>query len=244
MTETLTAIPVGMTAFCATNLDDILVLLLFFAQVNGAFRRRHIVAGQYLGFSALVLASLPGFFGSMFLPRPWIGLLGIVPIAIGLSRWFNPDDDDSEETLSETPSLENSFFSSILSPQTYGVAAITIANGGDNIGIYVPLFANSSWERLLVMLGVFFLLVGVWCYIAYQLTRLRVIADNLTRYGNILIPFVLIGLGILILIDSHTLEHRGLTVLALIIGGWCLITLNRKTESYSCPVIAAEEEQT
>ena len=54
MNELLTAISTGMTAFTATNLDDILILLLFFSQVNAVFRRRHIVFGQYLGFSVLV----------------------------------------------------------------------------------------------------------------------------------------------------------------------------------------------
>ncbi|GAP98951.1 cadmium resistance transporter [Leptolyngbya sp. NIES-2104] len=58
---------------------------------------------------------------------------------------------------------------------------------------------------------------------AYQLTRIPAIAETLSRYGNLLVPFVLIGLGILILIDSHTLENRGLAVLTLVITGiWTL----------------------
>jgi cadmium resistance protein CadD (predicted permease) len=61
MNELLTAISTGMTAFTATNLDDILILLLFFSQVNAVFRRRHIVFGQYLGFTALVLLAFRGF---------------------------------------------------------------------------------------------------------------------------------------------------------------------------------------
>ena len=72
MSGLVTTIPTGATAFCATNLDDILVLLVFFSQVNDSFRCRHIVVGQYLGFTILVLASLPGFFGSLILPKPWI----------------------------------------------------------------------------------------------------------------------------------------------------------------------------
>ena len=64
MSGLVTAIPTGLTAFSATNIDDIVILTLFFSQVNAAFRRRHIVVGQYLGFGTLVLASLPGFFGS------------------------------------------------------------------------------------------------------------------------------------------------------------------------------------
>jgi cadmium resistance transport/sequestration family protein len=220
MTDFLTALSKGFTAFTATNLDDIVILLLFFSQVTTLFRRRHIVMGQYLGFAALILMSLPSFFGSLLLPRPWVGLLGIVPIAIGISRLLNPNEDDEAEA---TDPVQPSFLSHILSPQTYSVAAVTFANGGDNVGIYVPLFASSTWENLLVILTVFFTLVGVWCYAAHQLTRIPAIAQVLTRYGNQLIPFVLVGLGILILVDSHTLENRGLTVIALALCGLCVL---------------------
>lgn len=238
MNEFITATTTGLTAFTATNLDDIIILMLFFSQVNAVFRRQHIVTGQYLGLGALVLASLPGFFGGLLFPRPWIGLLGIVPIAIGLTRLFAPDTD-AEESMTIQP--KTSWHSDILSPQTYSVAAVTFANGGDNIGIYVPLFASTTWESLLVVLSVFFVMVGVWCYAAYRLTCIPMVADNLTHYGNQLVPFVLIGLGVLILIDSHTLEDRGLTVLTLVIGCMGLLNLIRTIKQPS-PMIASDIE--
>ncbi len=226
MNELLTAISTGMTAFTATNLDDILILLLFFSQVNAVFRRRHIVFGQFLGFTALVLASLPGFFGRLIFPPDWIGMLGLLPIAIGLSRLLNPETDDSEAEA-ELEQSENSFFSSFLSPQTYSVAAVTVANGGDNIGIYVPLFASNTLESLAVILAVFFAMVGVWCYAAYRLIQMRAIADTLTRYGNQLVPFVLIGLGIAILVKSGTLASPTLSIISLVGCAFCLITMSR-----------------
>ncbi len=226
MNELLTAISTGMTAFTATNLDDILILLLFFSQVNAVFRRRHIVFGQYLGFTALVLASLPGFFGRLIFPPDWIGMLGLLPIAIGLSRLLNPETDDAEAEA-ELEQSENSFFSSFLSPQTYSVAAVTVANGGDNIGIYVPLFASNTLESLAVILAVFFAMVGVWCYAAYRLIQMRAIADTLTRYGNQLVPFVLIGLGMAILVKSGTLASPTLSIISLVGCGFCLISMSR-----------------
>ena len=226
MNELLTAISTGMTAFTATNLDDILILLLFFSQVNAVFRRRHIVFGQFLGFTALVLASLPGFFGRLIFPPDWIGMLGLLPIAIGLSRLLNAETDDSEAEA-ELEQSENSFFTSFLSPQTYSVAAVTVANGGDNIGIYVPLFASNTLESLAVILAVFFAMVGVWCYAAYRLIQMRAIADTLTRYGNQLVPFVLIGLGIAILVKSGTLASPTLSIISLLGCAFCLITMSR-----------------
>jgi len=226
MNELLTAVSTGMTAFTATNLDDILILLLFFSQVNAVFRRRHIVFGQFLGFTALVLASLPGFFGRLIFPPDWIGMLGLLPIAIGLSRLLNPETDDSEAEA-ELEQSENSFFTSFLSPQTYSVAAVTVANGGDNIGIYVPLFASNTLESLAVILAVFFGMVGVWCYAAYRLIQMRAIADTLTRYGNQLVPFVLIGLGMAILVKSGTLASPTLSIISLLGCAFCLITMSR-----------------
>lgn len=222
MSGLLTAIPTGITAFTATNLDDLVILTLLFSQVNATFRSRHIVIGQYLGFSALLIASLSGFFGGLILPSHWIGLLGLVPIAIGLNRLFNPESDSSEEAQEETEQPNASPFASFLSPQTYSVAAITVANGSDNISIYVPLFANSELASLLVILGVFLSLVGVWCYVTYKLTCQPAIADVLTRYGNTLVPYVLIGLGVFIVLESSAM-----TLLALAASCACLMGLVR-----------------
>jgi cadmium resistance transport/sequestration family protein len=206
-----TAFSAGITAFVATNIDDIIILLLFFAQVDVNFRRRHIVIGQYLGFTLLLLASLPGFFGGLVVPSEWIGLLGLLPIAIGLKQLVNRQEDtaqvqtvtsDFEPSSARKPLV--SFLSSVLSPQTYKVAAVTVANGGDNISIYIPLFAGNNLVSLGVILGVFFLMVGVWCAIAYLLTRQPTIAQVLSRYGNAVVPFVLIGLGLFILYERGT----------------------------------------
>ena len=214
-------------AFTATNLDDIILLMLFFSQVGAAFHRRHIVTGQYLGFVALVLVSLPGFFSSFLLPRPWIGLLGIVPIVIGLSQFLPSGEEETSDpsVAAIAPAVSSSW--GLFSPQTTSVAAITIANGGDNVGIYMPLFASADGLSLGVTLVVFFGLVGAWCYGAYRLARWGAIAPLLTQYGSAVVPFVLMGLGVLILVDSHTLEYRGLTALTLTILGLCIIHLLR-----------------
>ncbi len=191
----------AFAAFAATNLDDIIILTLLFAQVNASFRKRHIIAGQYLGFTIVILASLPGFFGGLIIQRPIIGLLGFVPISIGIYKFLKRDDNDEIQIRTG----KNNFFSNIITPQTYNVAAITFANGGDNISIYLPLFASSSWLGLLITISVFYILVGVWCAMGYYFTRHRAVTNIFKKYGNILAPLVLIGLGIYILIDSETI---------------------------------------
>ncbi|WP_138503671.1 cadmium resistance transporter [Nostoc sp. PA-18-2419] len=204
MSGLVTAITTGIMAFSATNIDDIVILTLLFSQVNKTFRSRHIVSGQYLGFAALIVASLPGFFGGLIIPQSWIKLLGVIPIIIGISSLLKREEDSPQEVSEETEHSNPSVITSFLSPQTCNVAAIAFANGSDNISIYVPLFANLELESLLLILGVFFSLVGVWCYAAYQLTYLPVIAQFLTDNGSTFVPCILVGLGVFIVSENVT----------------------------------------
>ncbi len=191
----------------ATNLDDIVILMLFFAQRDNTLRPSQVVIGQYLGFSILVILSLPGFFGGLLVPKPWIGLLGFLPILIGLkdlAKWNESKDQVQGISRSAHPAPKRSI--SGLNSQTYRVAAVTVANGGDNIGIYLPLFASGDWIRLMVILAVFFVLLGVWCFLGYRLAIHPTVASLLGRYSRILIPFILIGLGSFILLENETLN--------------------------------------
>jgi cadmium resistance protein CadD (predicted permease) len=146
-----------------------------------------------LGFFALVAISFTGYFARLVVPREWIGLLGIVPVALGVKKlveWKRSEHHSSSERPAGA---------SVLS-----VAAVTFANGGDNIGIYAPLFASSEAAQLGVVLGVFFILIAVWCALGYYLGNHPAAARVLDRYGHIIVPFVLIGLGVYILYESAT----------------------------------------
>ena len=199
MNEMLKAISTGSITFAATNIDDIFVLMLFFSQSAAIYPRRAIVAGQYLGFTALVLISLLGFVAGSVVPRPFIGFLGLVPVFLGVRAWMNRNNEDEEdETKAEITNKKSpSLWSSML-----GVAAVTFANGGDNIGIYTPLFASSNLLNLLIMLAVFYVLLGVWCFAGYALSKQPHIAHVLTQYAHYIVPFVLIALGIFIMYES------------------------------------------
>lgn len=200
----------GVATFAATNIDDILIVIAFFAQVDASFRPRHVVVGQYLGFSFLIAVSLIGFFSSLLIPRPWVGLLGLLPIGIGVHRLWKlraaeATAAENDISLTSKPTLLNTLFS----PYSYQVAAVTVANGGDNIGIYGPLFSNSTAAELGIILGLFFILVGVLCFASYRLICQPGVAAVLLRYGHIVLPFVLIGLGIIILLESDTASLFG-----------------------------------
>lgn len=206
MTEIIAAVITATITFAATNVDDIFILALFYSQTNKTFHRWHVVAGQYLGFTWLVLISLLGFLGGLIAPREWIGLLGLLPIIIGVRQWLNRNKIEAEETAAMPEASKSGVFSAVV-----GVAAVTFANGGDNIGIYTPLFAGSDLTKLTIYLAVFYLLLGVWCAAGYFLTRQPPVAKILTGYGHLIVPFVLVALGVYILIESetYTLIWRG-----------------------------------
>jgi cadmium resistance transport/sequestration family protein len=187
----LTAILTGIIAFAATNIDDIFLLMLFFSQTGEAFRNWHVVLGQYLGFAALVALSVLGSLGVLLVPEEWIGLLGLVPIFLGVRALMQLRSSSSEE---QRKPIESSGI--------WGVATVTFANGGDNIGIYVPLFASAGYARMVIIVFVFFVLVSVWCYVGYKVGGHPTVAEKIDRYGHIVVPFVLIGLGIYILLES------------------------------------------
>ncbi len=205
------AIAVATSAFIATNLDDIVVLVIFFSQVSARFRPRHILLGQYLGFSVLVLASLPGYLGRQVIPETWLSWLGLIPIGIGLRLLLQQDPDDGDADLLHLVSEPRATTKEVrwkrvlrrlIAPESLQVAAVTIANGGDNISIYVPLFASTNGAELVITLAVFYLLTAVENGVAYWVASHPAIASLIHRYGQRLVPFVLIGLGLFILTES------------------------------------------
>jgi cadmium resistance protein CadD (predicted permease) len=175
----------AIVAFAATNIDDIFVLTIFFAQKH--LKTWHVVLGQYLGISALIAISLVGFFARLIIPATWIGWLGLAPIAIGIKKLIDwKRGKETDQTVSGAGSV-------------LSVSAITIANGGDNTAVYIPLFANSDGKALTLTLITFYLMIAVWCVVGYYIGSHPVATRLMDRYGHILVPFVLIALGIFIL---------------------------------------------
>lgn len=198
-----------VVAFVASNIDDILLLSMYFTQVDTTFRKRHIVLGQYLGFAGILVVSLLGFVGALVIPEQIIGLLGLAPIYMGLrllgQRGKEPTVETSDtislSTLQATP-----LFVAFLNQQTYRVAVVTFANGGDNISIYIPLFAGKTLPELGIILIIFAFLIGLWCYLGYRLANYPILARIIKQYDHVIVPFVLIGLGVYILVESGSLE--------------------------------------
>ena len=182
--------------FIATNIDDIIVLSLFFARGAGrSGTTAKIIAGQYLGFGAILAAAIILALGARsFLPESFIPYFGLIPLALGLraawQSWRGQDDDDDDEQATGKP----------ISVMT--VAAVTFANGGDNIGVYVPIFITVGTMGIIAYSGVFLLLVVGLVLVARYVATRKSIAAILERWEYVLFPLVLISLGTFILVEG------------------------------------------
>ncbi|BDI24215.1 cadmium resistance transporter [Herbiconiux sp. L3-i23] len=183
--------------FLVTNIDDIIVLSLFFAR--GAGQRgttTRILIGQYLGFAGILGAAVLVALGAgVFLPPEFIPYFGLIPLGLGLwaawQAWRNRDDDDDDDGKIEGKKVA-----------VWAVAGVTFANGGDNIGVYVPVFLSVGPAAVVAYCVVFLALVAVLVFVAKFIATRRPIAEILERWEHILFPIVLIGLGLFILISG------------------------------------------
>jgi cadmium resistance protein CadD (predicted permease) len=183
----------AIVLFVSTNVDDLVVLVGFFAHPN--FRALDIVVGQYVGLTVLFVLSAVGALLSLVIPNGYLGLLGIFPILIGIRKLVALRHE--REAGSGTAGSYGSIAS---------IALVTIANGGDNIGVYVPAFAVHSASQIAIIAMVFVAMTATWCLLAHWMVNHPRLGAPLRHYGHILAPIVLIGLGLLILHHAGTLS--------------------------------------
>ena len=189
----LTSIFTSIVAYISTNIDDIFVIMILLAQAAKGTKGQ-IIAGHFLGVGILTVISMLGAFGLQNLPLKYVGILGLVPIALGIKAWFDykkgTEDDDAPNAQSM----------SLLS-----MAMITLGNGADNVGVYIPLFtAFSSAERIGAVI-VFAAMTVLWVFLANALAEFPKVKAAVSKYKHIAIPVVFILLGIYIILDSGLL---------------------------------------
>jgi cadmium resistance protein CadD (predicted permease) len=184
----------GVAVFASTNIDDLFVLMVFFADPD--FPAQHVILGQYTGILTLVALSLLGALVALVIPAGLVGLLGLLPLAIGLKKLLDlrKPADEGEPSVSEecSPTRRLRFLT---------IALVTFSNGGDNIGVYVPLFATRGREEVVFLIALFAVMVALWCAMSYLLVKRTVLGRPVRRFGHILLPFVLIALGLSILAE-------------------------------------------
>lgn len=198
MTDLVGAVGTAAGVFAGTNVDDLIVLTVLFlaARASGRPKVWQVWAGQYAGIAVLVLVSGLAALGLTLVPDRWVGLLGLVPIALGvrglIAALRRPDDDD------ESP---------VVAGNAFAVAGVTIANGADNIAVYTPMFRTIGWSGSVVTVVVFAVLVAAWCLAASWLGSHRRVIAVVERWGHWLVPIVFVVIGAVIIAESGVLGH-------------------------------------
>ncbi|ANU20656.1 cadmium resistance protein CadD [Planococcus plakortidis] len=194
----ITTIFSAVAAYVATSIDYVIILLILFSQTMKKGQLKSIIIGQYLGTSILVGASLLAAYGLTLVPTHWVGLLGLIPIYLGIKVWKREEEENDEEDLLSRLSSgkSNRLFVTI--------TVITLAAGGDNIGVYIPYFSTLNPSETIVMLVVFAIMTAVLCYLSYRLAAVKSVSETIEKWERWIVPVVFIGLGILIMVENGT----------------------------------------
>lgn len=173
----------AVLSFAATNIDDILILMLLYAGVKGRRDVISITAGQLTGITLIILFSVLVSRGLRLFDERYIRLLGLVPIAIGVISLFRKEEEEAASLTS-----------------SYGaVTMLTVANGADNLAVYIPLFSAYQTEAMLFASAVYLVCTLLLCLIAYMITSLPAVAKWIGRCSRYISPVVFILLGSFIL---------------------------------------------
>jgi len=178
--------------FVGTNLDDFALLLVFvLGMPQEGIRPPQIVFGQYLGFSALLLVSGVAAAGLRTVPEHWVGLLGFVPIGLGVVGLVRagPDPPVTPDAMASVRNVA-------------AIATVTVANGVDNVSVYVLLFRQLNLTDTIITTVVFLLLLAVWCTTALAVGRRARLVPGAVRASRLAAPLVLVAIGVYLL--SHT----------------------------------------
>lgn len=193
----------ALVVFISTNIDNLFILMIIFSQAHTKKSISYVYLGQYLGTGMLVAVSLFIAYVLHHIPEDWmIGLLGFVPIYLGIRMAIKGEEEAEEEEVLEKLESRGNGGSHLIRT----VSLITVAAGGDNLGIYIPFFTSINMTAIFMTLVVFAIAIPIFCYTSHHLAKLPFISETLEKYERVIVPIVFIGLGIYILFENGTVQ--------------------------------------
>ena len=186
--------------YSGTAIDLLIILMLFFAKRKSRKDIINIYLGQFLGSGSLILLSLLFAFVLNYIPsKEILGLLGLIPIFLGL-KVLLLGDSDGEAIAKEGLRKDNKNL-------IFLVAMITFAScGADNIGVFVPYFTTLNFANLMVTLFTFLVMIYLLVFSAQKLAQVPSVGETLEKYSRWFIAVVYLGLGIYILIENNSFD--------------------------------------
>ena len=186
--------------YSGTAVDLLIILMLFFAKRKSRKDIINIYLGQFLGSVSLILISLLFAFVLNYIPsKEILGLLGLIPIFLGL-KVLLLGDSDGEAIAKDGLRKDNKNL-------IFLVAMITFAScGADNIGVFVPYFTTLNLTNLIVTLLTFLVMIYLLVFSAQKLAQVPSVGETLEKYSRWFIASVYLGLGIYILIENNVFD--------------------------------------
>ena len=186
--------------YSGTAVDLLIILMLFFAKRKSRKDIINIYLGQFLGSVSLIFLSLLFAFVLNYIPsKEILGLLGLIPIFLGLKVLFL-GDSDGEAIAKDGLRKDNKNL-------IFLVAMITFAScGADNIGVFVPYFTTLNLANLIVALLTFLVMIYLLVFSAQKLAQVSSVGEILEKYSRWFIAVVYLGLGIYILIENNSFD--------------------------------------
>ena len=186
--------------YSGTAVDLLIILMLFFAKRKSRKDIINIYLGQFLGSVSLILLSLLFAFVLNYIPsKEILGLLGLIPIFLGL-KVLLLGDSDGEAIAKDGLRKDNKNL-------IFLVAMITFAScGADNIGIFVPYFTTLNLADLIVALLTFLVMIYLLVFSAQKLAQVPSVGETLEKYSRWFIAVVYLGLGMYILIENNSFD--------------------------------------
>ena len=186
--------------YSGTAVDLLIILMLFFAKRKSRKDIINIYLGQFLGSVSLILLSLLFAFVLNYIPsKEILGLLGLIPIFLGL-RVLLLGDSDGEAIAKDGLRKDNKNL-------IFLVAMITFAScGADNIGVFVPYFITLNLANLIVTLLTFLVMIYLLVFSAQKLAQVPSVGETLEKYSRWFIAVVYLGLGMYILIENNSFD--------------------------------------
>ena len=186
--------------YSGTAVDLLIILMLFFAKRKSRKDIINIYLGQFLGSVSLILLSLLFAFVLNYIPsKEILGLLGLIPIFLGL-KVLLLGDSDGEAIAKDGLRKDNKNL-------IFLVAMITFAScGADNIGVFVPYFTTLNLANLIVTLLTFLVMIYLLVFSAQKLAQVPSVGETLEKYSRWFIAVVYLGLGMYILIENNVFD--------------------------------------
>ena len=186
--------------YSGTAVDLLIILMLFFAKRKSRKDIINIYLGQFLGSVSLIFLSLLFAFVLNYIPsKEILGLLGLIPIFLGL-KVLLLGDSDGEAIAKDGLRKDNKNL-------IFLVAMITFAScGADNIGVFVPYFTTLNLANLIVALLTFLVMIYLLVFSAQKLAQVPSVGETLEKYSRWFIAVVYLGLGMYILIENNVFD--------------------------------------